>query len=231
LCINHLQSGRVQREEYVGQWLPEPLATDPASDPLGVLHADESISMAFLVMLERLTPVERAVFLLREIFDYRYAEIGTTLGLEEANCRQIFRRALEHVRAVRPRFTASAREHDDLLERFREATRSGDMGQLLALLADDVVLHADGGGKSAAVPNVLRGADRIARGILGGVARLLPPNLVQHLVPINGQSAVVSYLDGHPHSVLTMNVENGRIQAIYIVTNPEKLVHLPPAPK
>ena len=231
LCINHLQSARVQREEYVGQWLPEPLATDAASDPIGVLRADESISMAFLVMLERLTPVERAVFLLRETFDYKYADIAATLGLEEANCRQILRRALQHVRAARPRFTASLREHDDLLDRFREATRSGDMGQLLALLADDVVLHADGGGKAAAVPNVLHGSGRIARGILGGISKLLPRNLVQRIIQINGRSAFVSYLDGQPHSVLTLDVGSGRIQAIYIVTNPEKLVHLPPAPK
>src|SRR5437016_8305273 len=122
LCINHLQSARMQREEYVGQWLPEPLATDPGSDPSGVLHADESISMAFLVMLERLTPVERAVFLLREVFDYQYSEIAATLGLNEANCRQILRRARQHVRALRPRFRASVREQNDLLERFSQAT-------------------------------------------------------------------------------------------------------------
>jgi RNA polymerase sigma-70 factor (ECF subfamily) len=229
LCINHLQSARVRREEYVGEWLPEPLATDPASDPLGVLRADESISMAFLVMLERLTPVERAVFLLREIFEYKYADIATALGLEAANCRQILRRAQQHVRAVRPRFTASAREHDDLLERFREATQSGDMDRLLALLAEDVVLHSDGGGKGTAVPNPVRGPDRIARGILGGLEKLVPRNRVQRTVQVNGQSAIVSYLDGKPHSVVTLEVSNGRIQAIYIVTNPEKLSHLPPA--
>jgi RNA polymerase sigma-70 factor (ECF subfamily) len=231
LCINHLQSARVQREEYVGQWLPEPLATDPASDPLGVLHADESISMAFLVMLERLTPVERAVFLLREIFDYKYADIATALGLEEANCRQILRRAHLHVRAVRPRFTASPREHDDLLERFREATQSGDMDRLLALLADDVVLHSDGGGKAIAVPNLLNGAERIARGIVRGLGKLVPQDRVQRVVQINGQSAIVSYLDGQPHSVLTLDVSQGRIQAIYIVTNPAKLTHVPAAPR
>jgi RNA polymerase sigma-70 factor, ECF subfamily len=228
LCINHLQSARVQREEYVGEWLPEPLATDPASDPSGVLRADESISMAFLVMLERLTPVERAVFLLREIFEYRYADIATALGLEAANCRQILRRAQQHVRAVRPRFTTSTREHDELLERFREATQSGDMGRLLALLAEDVVLHSDGGGKGTAVPNPVRGPDRIARGIVGGLDKLVPRNRVQRIVQINGHSAVVSYLDGKPHSVLTLDVSDGRIQAIYIVTNPEKLSHLPP---
>ena len=231
LCINHLQSARVQREEYVGQWLPEPLATDVASDPLGLLRADESISMAFLVMLERLTPVERAVFLLREIFDYKYADIATALGLEEANCRQILRRAHLHVRAVRPRFTASPREHDDLLERFREATQSGDMDRLLALLADDVVLHSDGGGKAIAVPNLLHGAERIARGIVRGLGKLVPRDRVQRVVQINGQSAIVSYLDGQPHSVLTLDVSDGRIQAIYIVTNPAKLTHVPAAPR
>jgi RNA polymerase sigma-70 factor (ECF subfamily) len=229
LCINHLQSARVQREEYVGEWLPEPLATDPASDPLGVLRADESISMAFLVMLERLTPVERAVFLLREIFEYKYADIATALGLGEPNCRQILRRAQQHVRAVRPRYKASAQEHDDLLERFRHTATSGNMEGLLALLASDVVLHSDGGGKATAVPNILYGPDRIARGIVHGLGKLVPRDLVQRIVPINGQSAVVSYFNGEPHSVLTLDVKKGKIHAIYIVTNPAKLAHLPPA--
>src|SRR5207253_2252196 len=219
------------REEYVGQWLPEPLATDPASDPAGILHADESISMAFLVMLERLTPVERAVFLLREVFDYTHADIATALGLSEANCRQILRRAQQHVRTARPRFSVSAREHDNLLERFRQAAKSGDMNRLLALLSNDVVLYSDGGGKATAVPNVLHGPDRIARGIVGGLAKLLPRNLVPRIVQINGQSAVVNYLNGQPHSVLTVDVSDGRIRAIYIVTNPEKLTHLPAVPE
>jgi RNA polymerase sigma-70 factor (ECF subfamily) len=227
LCINHLQSARIQREEYVGQWLPEPLATGPGSDPSGVLQADESLSMAFLVMLERLTPVERAVFLLREIFEHEYAEIAATLGLSEANCRQILRRARQHVRALRPRFRASAREHDDLLERFRQATGSGDMDRLLALLSRDVVLHADGGGKATAVPNLIYGSDRVARAIVRGLNKLVPPNLMQRIVQINGASGVVNYYpNGQPHSVLTLDVTVRRIRAIYIVTNPDKLVHL-----
>jgi RNA polymerase sigma-70 factor, ECF subfamily len=230
LCINHLQSARVQREEYVGEWLPEPLATDPRSDPLGVLRVDESISMAFLVMLERLTPVERAVFVLREVFDYKYADVAATLGLNEANCRQVFRRAQQHVRTVRPRFSASAREHDDLLDQFRHAAGSGDMDGLLALLSDHAVLRSDGGGKATAVPNVVHGPDRIARGISLGFAKLLPKNLVPRIMQINGQSSVVNYLDGQPYSVLTLDVSDGRIGAIYIVTNPEKLAHLPPFP-
>jgi RNA polymerase sigma-70 factor (ECF subfamily) len=232
LCINHLQSARVQREEYVGEWLPEPLATDPASDPSGVLRADESLSMAFLVMLERLTPVERAVFLLREIFDYKYAEIAATLGLSEANCRQILGRARQHVRAVRPRFTASAQEHDDLLERFRQATATGDLERLLALFSGDVVLHSDGGGKATAVPNVIYGPERVARAIVRGLRKLVPATLVQRITPINGASGVVNYYpNGQPHSVLTLDATAGRIRAIYIVTNPEKLAHLPAPPE
>jgi RNA polymerase sigma-70 factor (ECF subfamily) len=231
LCINHLQSARVQHEEYVGEWLPEPLATDPGSDPSGVLRADESVSMAFLVMLERLTAVERAVFLLREVFDHKYSEIAAALGLSEANCRQILRRAREHVRAVRPRFRASAREHDALLERFRQAAGSGDTNQLLALLSDDVVLHADGGGKATAVPNLIHGADRVVRAIVRGLSKLVPRDLVQRIVQINGASGVVNYYpNGQPHSVLTMDANAGRIRAIYIVTNPEKLSHLPAPP-
>ena len=231
LCLSHLQSARAQREEYVGQWLPEPLATDAASDPLGILRADESISMAFMVMLERLSPAERAVLLLREVFDYKYADIATALGLSEANCRQILRRAQQHVLALRPRFSASAEEHDELLERFRQAAASGDMSRLLALLSDDVMLHSDGGGKGAAVPNVVRGSDRIARGVVGSFGKLVPKDLTQRIVAINGRSAIVSYQNGQPHSVVTMDVGGGRIHAIYIVTNPDKLAHLPPAPE
>src|SRR6058998_3214266 len=148
LCINHLQSARVQREEYVGQWLPEPLVTDSGNDPPGIIRVDESLSMAFLILLERLTPVERAVFLLREVFEYEYSEIAAVLDQSEANCRQILRRARQHVSAMRPRFKASARKQNELLERFRRATDSGNMDQLLALLSSDVVLHSDGGGRA-----------------------------------------------------------------------------------
>jgi RNA polymerase sigma-70 factor (ECF subfamily) len=182
--------------------------------------------MAFLVMLERLTPVERAVFLLREIFDYKYAEIAAALNLSEANCRQILRRARQHVRAVRPRFSATARERDDLLERFLQATGNGDMDGLVALLSSEVVLHSDGGGKALAVPKPIYGPDRVARGILGSLRKLLPKNLVQRMVQVNGEPGLVNYLDGQPFSVLTLDVSEGRIRAIYIVTNPEKLSHL-----
>src|SRR6267143_1436255 len=136
LSINHLQSARVRREEYIGEWLPEPLIIGEDN-----VQAEETLSIAFLVLLERLSPTERAVFLLREVFDYEYAEIAAALGQSEANCRQILRRAKQHVRAERPRFKTTSEEHDLLLERFQTAVLSGDVGGLESLLSSDVVLH------------------------------------------------------------------------------------------
>jgi RNA polymerase sigma-70 factor (ECF subfamily) len=227
LCISHLQSARVQREEYVGEWLPEPIMTGPGSDPFGIIRVDESLSMAFLVLLERLTPVERAVFLLREVFEYEYTEIASIVGQSEVNCRQILRRARPHVTAARPRFEAAKPTRDDLLASFLEAIGTGEMHGLIDLLSKDVVLHSDGGGKAIAVPNEVRGADKVARGILGGLKRLVPTTLVRKLAQINGEPGLVNYLDGKPHSVLTIDVDGDRIRAIYVITNPEKLAHLP----
>ena len=230
LCINQLQSARVRREEYVGEWLPEPLVTGPGSDPLGVLKVDESISMAFLLLLERLTPMERAVFLLREVFEYEYAEIANVLGQSETNCRQILRRAKQHVGDMRRHFDASAREHDDLLKRFIQATRSGDMKGLVELLSSEVVLHTDGGGKAVALAKELRGAGKVAGTIIERMHTTLPKNLVARLTRINGKPGVVSYLNGKPFSALTVDFRDGLVQAIYVVTNPEKLAHLPDLP-
>jgi RNA polymerase sigma-70 factor, ECF subfamily len=228
LCINHLQSARVRREEYVGQWLPEPIVTDPANDPLSIIRVDESLSMAFLILMERLTPVERAVFLLREVFEYEYAEIAAILGQSEVNCRQILRRSRQHVSAMRPRFKVSAQKKSELLERFLRATASGDVSQLIAVLADDAVLHSDGGGKAIAVPNLVHGSDAVARAILRGMSKLVPKNLVRRMAQINGNPGVITYLEGRPFSVFTIDGTAEQIRAIYVVTNPEKLSHLPP---
>lgn len=227
LCITHLQSARVQREEYVGQWLPEPIVTDPASDPFGMIKVDESLSMAFLVLLERLTPIERAVFLLRDVFEYEYSEIAVILGQSEANCRQILHRARHHVSKLRPRFEVSEQKQTDLLRRFLQAVETGETEALLTLLSSDVVLHSDGGGKGIAVPNPIRGSGNVARGILRSYNRLVPKTLVRRFMRVNGEAGFVNYLDGKPHSVLTLDIADGHIRAIYIVTNPEKLSHLP----
>jgi RNA polymerase sigma-70 factor (ECF subfamily) len=230
LCINHLQSARVQREAYVGEWLPEPLVTEPGSNVSAILQVDESVSMALLLLLERLTPEERAVFLLHEVFDYKHAEIAAALSLTEANCRQLLRRAQQHVRLARPRFGASTREHTDLLERFRQAAGSGDLDRLMSLLSSDVVMHTDGGGKAAALVLPIYGPDKVARAAVYGLRRLMSLNVLQRILEVNGQPGIVSYQDGRPQSVFSVESRDGRIQAIYIVTNPEKLSHLPPPP-
>lgn len=228
LCINQLTSARVRREEYVGEWLPEPIVTEPGSATSEMLEVDESVSMALLLMLERLTPVERAVFLLSEVFDYKHADIASTLGLSKANCRQLLRRARLKVHRGRTRFNASIEDHTDLLARFLQAAASGDMNGLLALLSTNVALRSDGGGKAPALPHPIYGAEIIARTITHGLRKLVSQNVLQRIVRINGEPGIVSYLDGHPQSAFVLHVREGRIEVIYIVTNPEKLSHLPP---
>jgi RNA polymerase sigma-70 factor, ECF subfamily len=229
LCINHLQSARVQRETYVGEWLPEPLVTEPAHDALRVAEIDQSVSMAML-LLERLTPVERAVFLLAEIFDYPHAEIAAMLGISEANCRQRLKRARQHVRLERPRFSASGRQHTELLERFYQAAGRGDMDGLLALLASGVVMHTDGGGKANALRLPIHGPEKVARASVFGLSKLSLLKPLQRIAEVNGEPGIVSYVGGRPQSVFTIEVSKGQICAIYIVTNPEKLLYLPPPP-
>lgn len=227
LCINQLQSARVKRETYVGHWLPEPVMTEREHDPLGTLRLDESLSMALLVLLERLSPMERAVFILREVFDYKYSEIAGALGQTESNCRQLFHRAQAHVGRMRQRFKTSASDHMALLERFVAASREGDMSGLLDMLTAGVTLHSDGGGKAIAVPNIVRGADKVARGLIFGINNVLPKTLVFRLTWINGEAGVVTYLNGKPFSTLVLDIRRGLVNAIYIVTNPDKLAHFP----
>lgn len=227
LCINHVESARTRREEYVGEWLPEPLVTGPEGQPSRIIQVDESVSMALLLVLERLTPLERAVFLLREIFEYTHAEIARMLEVTEANCRQLLRRAREHIQLARPRFKASEKEHRQVLERFQEAAATGDIDRLLSFLALDVVLHSDGGGRARAFPVPIYGADKVARAVIQGLRTLLALKPVQRIMEINGEPGIVSYLGGRPHSVFTLQVNHGRVEAIFIVTNPEKLSRLP----
>jgi RNA polymerase sigma-70 factor (ECF subfamily) len=230
LCINQLQSARVKREQYFGQWLPEPLMTKPAAESPAISGIDGSLSMAFLMLLERLTPMERAVFLLREVFDYDYAEVSEMLGQSEPNCRQILRRAKQHVTEDRPRFDVSPQEQQRMLQQFLEATSHGDMQGLLALLSKDVVLYTDGGGKATAVPNPIYGADHVARFFMEAPAKFMPKDIVRRFAEINGQPGIVVYHQGHAFGVFTIDVAEGQIRNIYIVINPDKLALLPTLP-
>ena len=227
LCINHLQSARVRREEYVGCWLPEPLVTTGDS-ALEDLRLDESISMAFLLLLERLSPIERAVFLLSEVFDYSHAEAARIVGKSEANCRQILKRAHEHVATARPRFRSSPEQHEALLQSFVAAATNGDMDGLLNLLSDDVVFYSDGGGRAAAVPEPVYGRPNVVRLLLGARARFQRPGLVRRVEQVNALPGLINYVDGRASSVVTVDVAGDRIRTIYFVSNPEKLGRIPP---
>jgi RNA polymerase sigma-70 factor, ECF subfamily len=229
LSIDRLRSARAWREEYVGPWLPEPLVTEGAEEVADSIELDESLSMAFLVLLESLNPVERAVFLLREVFDYDYGEISRIVERSEDNCRQIARRARQSVAARRPRFEHSPEQKERLTERFVEACMSGDMQGLVGLLSEEVTLWSDGGGKVAAAPYPIHGPERVARFLLG-VLRTVPPGFSARPVRINGGPGIVGYVDGHPTSVVALDVADGRLRGVRIVVNPEKLRTIPSSP-
>lgn len=228
LAIDQLRSARVRRERYVGTWLPEPLVTDTESDVARHVEAADSLSMAFLVLLERLTPVERAVFLLREVFDYGYDEIADVVGKSEDNCRQIAVRARRQIESHKPRFEASRERREELARRFFAAVTEGDTEGLLSLLAADVVAYGDGGGKGPATPKPVYGRDRVARLLLGAAAR--GPQLGvsgARYVEINGQpGAIFLGPDGLPLAAVTLDIADGLVQTVRAVANPEKLRHL-----
>ena len=226
LSIDRLRSAR--REEYIGPWLPEPLISDRAEELAAHYELDESLSMAFLVLLESLNPVERAVFLLREVFDYDYEEISSIVRKSEANCRQIARRARQSVAARRPRFERSLEKEKMLTERFVEACMSGDMEGLLELLSEDVTLWSDGGGKVAAAPYPIHGPEKVAR-FLVGVLRTVPPGFFAHPARVNGGPGAIGYVDDHPTGVVALDVAEGRIRRVRIVVNLDKLRTVPPA--
>ena len=227
LCLTHLESAQVRRQEYYGQWLPEPLLTDPSDPVSAALEVPESLSMAFLVLLERLTPLERGVFLLREVFDYDYAEVARILDQTEANCRQVLRRARLHVAENLPRYDTSLEQRERLMKEFIQASFGGDLQRLVAMLSNDVILHSDGGGKGPALPKQILGAQKVARALVGATQKFVPKTVVIRLKQINGELGVVSYHEGRPFSVFTLDIFGGRIRNVYIVTNPEKLAHLP----
>ena len=229
LSIDHLKSARARREQYVGQWLPEPLLTDPEPDAAAQAETADSLSMAFLVLLESLTPVERAVFLLREIFDYDYAEIAKIVQRSEDNCRQLYVRARRHIDEGRPRFEASREQRDELAQRFLAAAQQGDTEALIELLAADVVVYGDGGGKAPSWPQPIYGRERVAKLMAGTFAQALRFGASVHQMHLNGQPGL-SFVDheGRIGAVMSLDIADGVIQTIRGVTNPDKLAHLGP---
>jgi RNA polymerase sigma-70 factor (ECF subfamily) len=228
LSINVLRSARVRRESYVGPWLPEPLIEDAEPGPASRAELADSLSQAMLVLLERLSPVERAAYLLREVFGYEYAEIAGIIERSEVNSRQLVTRARKHLEASRPRFDADEAARDELLERFLAAAEEGDLGGLEELLAEDAVLYADGGGKAIAPAQPLHGAALIAL-FIAGVTRMRHAmgEFETRMVTVNGQRGRMLRVPGdRAFEVLTLEVVDGRIQTVRIVRNPDKLAHL-----
>jgi RNA polymerase sigma-70 factor (ECF subfamily) len=234
LSIDHLRSARVRREAYVGPWLPEPLVTEAGADPRVDLPAaaelGDDLSMAFLLVLERLTPDERAVFLLREAFDYPFAEIGEIVGKNPDTCRQIAARARRHVVVSRPRFEPSRAARESLAKRFLRAAQEGDMEGLISMLADDAVFTGDGGGKATAFPEPLVGAERIAhalRALFRQAARA--DGITVTPADVNGQPGwIAREADGRVIVVMALDVADGVVTGVRSVVNPDKLGHLGP---
>jgi RNA polymerase sigma-70 factor (ECF subfamily) len=223
LAIDHLRSARVRRESYVGPWLPEPLVTVP--DASERVEDDETLSLAFLTLLERLTPVERAVYVLHELFGYSHDEIAPIVEKRTANCRQILARARRHVDEGRPRFEPSRERREALLARFMAAIRVGDVDGLVGLLAADAVHYADGGGKARATPLPIYGAEKIAR--LWGAIGSRPEEYELRPVDVNGQPGVAALdPDGTVLAVLTVDVAEDRIQRVWAVVNPDKIARV-----
>ncbi len=229
LCMDQLHLARRKRELYVGPWLPEPVLTTmtPESvDPEERVETEESISLAFLVLLEQLQPFERAVFLLREVFEYEFAEIAAMLGKSEAACRRSFSRAKTHLAEHRPRFPSSPQTHRQMLTGYFQAAQNGEMSALTDLLAEEVTLWADGGGKTKrAALRPITGRDAVARFSLGTV-RFLPENYRVELAEVNGEPALIIRTGDRALLVLTIEVEAERIQTVRLIANPEKLARV-----
>lgn len=220
LCLNVLNSARVQREEYLGPWLPEPVFTDDRADlvnPADHAMTHDSISIAFLLLLESLSPAERAVFILHELFDYKFREVGEILDKSEANCRQLFRRAKVHITANRPRFEATPADVDRLLTHFIEVVETGEIEAFLNLLAEDVKLIPDGGGQRGAAIRMISGRDAVIS-FIQGVRRLYGAKAVYELATLNGQRAILAKAeDGRPFFTLFLYIENNIVHSMHVI--------------
>ncbi len=230
LSINELRSARARRERYMGEWLPEPIITDGHDDPAQHAEIADSLSLAMLVLLESLSPEQRAVLLLRDVFDYGYPEIAAIVGKSEDNVRQLASRARTHVEQRRPRFQTTPEQQEELARRFFAAVEQGDLAGLEALLAHDVQLTGDGGGKAPALARSLRGRNRVAR-ILINYVRLAAriPGMSMRPVEVNGGPGAL-YLDAQQRliAVMALDIADGQITSISSIVNPDKLAHLGP---
>ena len=229
ISIDVLRSARSRREEYVGPWFPEPLLADPYEDPERSAELADSVSMAALLLLERLSPLERAVFVLREVFSFGFPEIASAIGRSEPACRQLAVRARQHMDAGRPRFEADRREREELAERFFDAIREGDVGGLRELLAADVQVIGDGGGKAPALARSIIGAEKVARVLAAIFPWLARVDVTLEPLEVNGQpGAIFRDRDGKVLSTLALEVHDRQIQSIRSVSNPDKLGHVGP---
>jgi RNA polymerase sigma-70 factor (ECF subfamily) len=227
LAIDHLRSARVRRETYVGPWIPEPLLADTAPDAGEHAEIADSLSLAFLVVLERLSPVERAVFLLHDVFEYGYEEIAEIVGKSADNCRQLAVRARRHVEERRARFDVSRARKEELTRRFFAACEEGDTDGLIQLLADDVVFYGDGGGKGRGLPQPVNGRDNVRRLLLGFFETRRQIDARLEFTTVNAQPGVVVFdADDRLINVIALDIVDGIVSAIYSVINPDKLTHL-----
>jgi RNA polymerase sigma-70 factor (TIGR02957 family) len=229
LALDQLRSARVRRERYVGEWLPEPLVAGADDDPARKAEMADSLSLAFLVLLESLSPEQRAAFLLREVFDEPYHRIAEIVGTSEQNARQLAARARRHVEQRRPRFEASREQREQLATRFFAAAEEGDLQALEELLAHDVVLRGDGGGKAPALARALHGRARVARHLIAGMGALTLFGITLRREEVNGQPGAL-FLDREQRlvAVMSLDVAEGQIQAVSSIVNPDKLQHLGP---
>ena len=230
LAINELRSARVRRETYVGEWLPEPIITDDDADPARHTEIADSLSLALLVVLESLSPEQRAAFLLHDVFDYGYREVAEIVGKSEDNARQLATRARRHVAEKRPRFQTTREQQDELQRRFFAAAEQGDLPGLEALLAHDVELTGDGGGKAPALARTLQGRNRVARTLINWVKQLdRVPGVAVRAVEINGAPGAI-FLDDQQRliSVWSLDIAGGEIAGVNAIVNPDKLAHLGP---
>jgi RNA polymerase sigma-70 factor, ECF subfamily len=229
ISIDVLRSARVRREEYVGPWFPEPLLADPYEDPTRSAELADSVSMAALLLLERLSPLERAVFVLREVFDFGFPEVASAVGRSEAACRQLAVRARRHMAEGRPRFEADRKEREQLASRFFDALREGDVAGLQDLLAADVSMVGDGGGRAPQLARAIVGAENVARLLASVFPRLARVDVTHEQHEVNGQpGAIFRDRDGKVLHTLALDVLDGQIQAIRLVVNPDKLGHVGP---